>query len=64
MLKRKLQKTAKGKFLITVPMHIVLALGLQKGTELEIKLEQGTIVLTPVPTVTRQDVDGTEVPTA
>jgi hypothetical protein len=60
MLKRRLQTTCKGSFLITLPIHIVLALGLQRGHDLKITLEKNTIVLTPVPTVTRQDVGGTE----
>lgn len=63
MLKRKLQTSGRGSFVITLPMHIILALGLKKGIDLEIILEKNHIVLTPIPEVTRKDVDGTGAPT-
>lgn len=63
MLQRKLQTTGKGSFILTLPIHVVLALGLKKGTTLEIALEKNHIVLTPILEVTRQDVDRIGEPT-
>jgi antitoxin component of MazEF toxin-antitoxin module len=63
MLKRRIQTSGKGSFIVTLPMHVILALGLKKGMDLEIVLEKNHIVLTPAPEVTRQDVDGTGAPT-
>lgn len=63
MIRRKLQTTGKGSFIVTLPIHVVLALGLKKGTTLEIALENNHIVLTPASEVTRQDVDRTGAPT-
>ncbi|MPM79005.1 hypothetical protein SDC9_126021 [bioreactor metagenome] len=63
MIQRKLQTTGKGSFIVTLPIHVVLALGLKKGTTLEIVLENNHIVLTPASEVTRQDVDRTGAPT-
>ncbi|WP_292390445.1 AbrB/MazE/SpoVT family DNA-binding domain-containing protein [Methanosarcina sp. UBA5] len=63
MLKRKIQTTGKGSFIITLPKSIVLAIGLKKGMDFGIELETNRIMLTPVP-VTRQDEVGTEDPAA
>ncbi len=62
MLKRRIQTSGKGSFIITLPIHIVLALGLKKGMELEIVLEKNHIILTPASEVTRQDAVESGVP--
>ena len=50
MLKRKIQTTGKGSFIVTLPKTVILALGLKKGMDFDIALEKSKIVLTPVPT--------------
>ena len=54
MLTRKLQITGNGSYILTIPSHLVTALGLEKGREIEVTLEGKMILLAPVPD-TRQD---------
>lgn len=63
MLRRKLQTTGKGSYIVTLPMSIVLALGIEKGDYIEITLNGKKIVFTPV-LGARQDSEGTGEPTA
>lgn len=62
MLQRKLQTTGKGCYIVTLPRPVILALGLEKGIDFEIKLEGKRIVLTPIPQA-RQDSEGIGAPT-
>jgi antitoxin component of MazEF toxin-antitoxin module len=48
MLKRRLQTTGKGSFIVTLPVSIILALDIKKGDTIEMKLEGEKIILNPV----------------
>lgn len=61
MLRRKVQKTNKDSYILTLPKALVLAIGLKKGTDLEISLKDRKIILTPAHE-TRQSSKCAEVP--
>lgn len=41
----KLQKTKQEQFMVTLPKQIILALGWEKGQEINYKLDKGKLVL-------------------
>ncbi len=57
MLKRKLQKTINDTYILTLPKALILAIGLKKGTDLEITLKNERIILTPAKEVDKTSKD-------
>ncbi|MBN1134292.1 MAG: AbrB/MazE/SpoVT family DNA-binding domain-containing protein [Methanosarcinaceae archaeon] len=47
-LLRKLQKTGKDSYIVTLPKSLVLVLGIEKGAFLGIELQNRKIILSPV----------------
>ncbi|WP_406670001.1 AbrB/MazE/SpoVT family DNA-binding domain-containing protein [Methanolobus sp. ZRKC4] len=53
MLRRNVQQI-KDSHLVTIPAHLCALMGIEKGTVMDIELNENKIVMTPV-TSTRQD---------
>lgn len=48
MILRKLQKTVKGSFTVTLPKALILALGIETGAKFAVNIDGQKIILAPV----------------